>query len=96
MIDRSDGTIRAVLIVDLQYEVMAKGRVSLLLADEDSGSYWAQRSIIFHDDALAQQPTGQVGLYISDFHGLAGLPNIYCRPTTAELAAGINRFVLSS
>jgi hypothetical protein len=75
---------------------MTKARVSLLVADDFSGSHWIQRSDIFHDDALDQQPTGQVGLYFSDFVGLAGLPTTFRRPSISQLSAGIRRFVTPS
>ncbi|KAK3307709.1 uncharacterized protein B0T15DRAFT_502176 [Chaetomium strumarium] len=89
-IDSSDGKIRAVLILDLHYPDMKKAWVSLLTAD-DSASHWILYHELYHDDDLDQQPMGQVDLYLSDFVGLAGLPAAYCRPFTAELAAGIKR-----
>ncbi|KAK4098442.1 hypothetical protein N658DRAFT_518049 [Parathielavia hyrcaniae] len=89
-IDSSDGNIRAVLILDLQYPGMKKAWVSLLAAD-DSPSHWILHHELYHDDDLDQQPVGQVDLYLSDFVGLAGLSVDYCRPSTAELAAGITR-----
>ena len=88
-IDSSDGQIRAVLILDLQYPGMKKAWVSLLAADD-----WIQRHEVYHDDNLDQQPVGQVDLYLSDFIGFASLPPAYCRPSTAELAAGIRRFAV--
>ncbi|EAQ89067.1 predicted protein [Chaetomium globosum CBS 148.51] len=48
-----------------------------------------EHDLYYHD--LDQQPGGQVDLYLSDFLGSAGLPPAYCRPSTAELAAGITR-----
>jgi hypothetical protein len=75
---------------------MTKGRVSLLVADHVSGGHWIQRSEIFHDDSLHQQPTGQVGLYFSDLLGLGGVPTIFRRPSIVELSAGITKFVLPS
>ncbi|KAK4233491.1 hypothetical protein C8A03DRAFT_47977 [Achaetomium macrosporum] len=86
----SDGKIRAVLILDLQYPGMKKAWVSLLAAD-DSASHWILHHELYHDDDLDQQPVGQVDLYLSDFVGLASLPAAYCRPFTAKLAAGIKR-----
>jgi hypothetical protein len=85
-----------VVILDLQYETMTKARVSVLVGDHSAGAHWTQRFEIFHDDALNQQPTGQVGLYFSDLLGLGGLPRDFRRPTIAELSAGIKRFVLPS
>jgi hypothetical protein len=68
---------------------MKKAWVSLL------GAYgWVQHHELYHDDNLKQQPVGQVGLYLSDFAGSAGLPPAYRRPSTAELATGITRFAI--
>jgi hypothetical protein len=92
-IELSDGKIRAVIILDLQYKGMKQAWVSLLVAD-DSSARWVQHSQLFHDDNLDQQPDGHIGLYISDFLGSAGLPVVFCRPSTAELATGVSRFVL--
>jgi hypothetical protein len=91
-IDFSDGKIRVALILDLQYPDMKKAWVRLLVAD-DSSSSWVQHSQLLHDDDLVQQPVGQVDLYLSDFIGLAGVRAVFCRPSTAELAAGVSRFV---
>ncbi len=93
-IDLSDGKIRVALIIDIQYPGMKKAWVSLLAADNSSSS-WVQRSDLFYDDDLGQQqPAGHVALYLSDFVGLApGLPVAVCRPSSAEVAAGITRFV---
>ncbi|KAK4035288.1 hypothetical protein C8A01DRAFT_48494 [Parachaetomium inaequale] len=90
-IDSSDGKIQVALIIDLQYPGMKKAWVSLLAAD-DSSSSWVQHSDLFHDDHLDQQPAGQLALYLSDFVGMApGIPAALCRPSTAEVAAGITR-----
>ncbi|EAQ85494.1 predicted protein [Chaetomium globosum CBS 148.51] len=80
-IDSLDDKIQAVLILDLQYPRYEEG-----LADG-----WPLQHDLYHDDDLDQQPDGQVDLYLSDFVGSAGLPPAYCRPSTAELAAGITR-----
>jgi hypothetical protein len=91
----SDGQIRLVLIVDIQYPDKMNASVSLLVAD-DSGSNWVQHSEIFyHRDIYQQQPNGQVDLYMSDFRGHGGLPAALCRPSATEIAAGISRFVYS-
>lgn len=95
-IELSDGNIRAVLILDLQYKGTKKAWVSLLVAAENSSSRWVQHSQLFHDDHLDQQPDGQVDLYLSDFLGPAGLPAAICRPSADELAAGVSRLVLWS
>ncbi|KAH6635636.1 hypothetical protein B0J18DRAFT_407134 [Chaetomium sp. MPI-SDFR-AT-0129] len=91
-IDSSDGKIRAALIIDLQYPGMNEGRVSLLTAGDPS-STWVHHSDLFFDDNLGdQQPAGQVALYLSDFVGLApDVPPAFCRPSSAEVAAGITR-----
>ncbi|KAK4150538.1 hypothetical protein C8A00DRAFT_46103 [Chaetomidium leptoderma] len=90
-IDSSDGKIQVALILVLQYPGMKKAWVSLLAADDPSSS-WVQHSDLFHDDDLDQQPAGQVALYLSDFVGLVpGMPAALCRPSTAEVAAGITR-----
>jgi hypothetical protein len=92
-IDMSDGKIRVAVIVDLEYPDMKKGWISLLAADDsDSARHWVQHSELFHDDDLAQ-PVGQVEFYLSDFVGLAGVPAAFCRPSAAEVAAGVSRFV---
>jgi hypothetical protein len=91
--DLSDGKIQAVLILDLQYPGIKKAWVSLLV-EGDSSSDWIQHHELYHDDDLDQQPIGQVDLYLSDFIGLAGSPPAYCRPSAAELAAGITRFAV--
>lgn len=88
-IDSSDGKIRLVLILKLQYPGMKKAWVSLLGADG-----WIQHHELYYDDNLDQQPVGQVDIYLSDFIGFAGLPPAYCRPSAAELAAGITRFAI--
>ncbi|KAH6848104.1 hypothetical protein B0I37DRAFT_446234 [Chaetomium sp. MPI-CAGE-AT-0009] len=90
-IDMSDGQIGAVLILDLQYPDLAGASVSLLVADESGYSNWVQNSQLFYDDDLAQQPNGQLDLYISDFRGYTGLPAALCRPLAREVAAGVSR-----
>jgi hypothetical protein len=92
-IDSSDGKIQAVLILDLQYPGLKKAWVSLRVEDDPS-SHWIQHHELFHDDALDQQPVGQIDLYLSDLVGFGGLPAASCRPSAAELAAGITRFVV--
>ncbi|KAK4151054.1 hypothetical protein C8A00DRAFT_45679 [Chaetomidium leptoderma] len=89
-LDSSDGQIRAVLILHLQYPSMKKAWVSLLAADGSSRDQDLHFGL-YHDDDLDQQPVGQVELYLSDFLGLAVLPAYLCRPSTDELAVGITR-----
>jgi len=92
-INNTKGEIQAVFIVDMQYPTVTKATISLFVADGPEG-YWLQRRVIFYDDALEEQPIGQLGLYISDFLGVQGLPTAYCRPSAAEIATGISLFVL--
>ncbi|KAH6640621.1 hypothetical protein F5144DRAFT_609588 [Chaetomium tenue] len=86
----SDGKIQAVLIIDLEYPDLTKAWFSLLVSN-GRPDHWVCNNILYHDDNLDQQPAGQVGLYLSDFVGFAGLPASYCRPSAAELDAGITR-----
>jgi hypothetical protein len=79
----------------MQYPTATRGTVSLLTADGTKG-HWVQRSEVFHDDTSEEQPIGQLGFYISDFLGPQGLPTAFCRPSAAELAGGMLRFVPSS
>ena len=72
---------------------MVKAWVSLLVED-DSSAHWIQHHEVYYDESLDQQPVGQVDLYLSDFVGYDGLRAFYCRPSTAELAAGMTRFVV--
>lgn len=91
-LNSSDGKIRVVLIIDIQYPDMKKAWFRLLTID-DLSSPW----VLFHDDDLNldQAPTGQVALYLSDFLGLApGIPAALCRPSATEVSAGIMRFVV--
>ena len=53
---------------------------------------WLLHHELHYNDNLDQQPIGQVDLYLSDLVTFAGLPPASCRPSTAELAAGIMRF----
>lgn len=88
-IDKSDGLIRAVIILDVRYPDMKKAWVSLLTADG-----WVQYRELVHDADLDEQPVGQVDLYLSDFVDPVDLPLSYCRPSAAERDAGITRFDL--
>lgn len=89
--DMSEGKIRAVLILDLDYPDIKKAWVSLRVAGNPS-AYWVQRCELFYDDDLVQQPRGQVNLYLSDFVGEVGLPTDLCRPS--HTAATTKWFVL--
>lgn len=86
-----DGKIQAVLIIDLQYPDMKKAWVSLRTGSGPS-SHWAKDQELFYDDALGQQPAGEIGLYLSDLVGFTGLPAAAYRPSPTELASGIARF----
>ncbi len=84
--------IRVALILDVEYPTMDKAFVSLLTADGPSSGF-----NLFYDNDRPQdqQPVGQVDLYLSDFVGSASVPAAFCRPSTAELASGVARFVNS-
>lgn len=91
-INLTDGKIQAVLILNLEYPRLTEAWVSLWAANGPP-DHLIQDHVLYFDDSLdAQQPVGQVGLFLSDFVGLAGLPAAYCRPSAAELDAGITRF----
>lgn len=96
-IAHTDGDIRAVLVLNLNYPGADKAEVGLFVADtsSDEGSLgrWVLRSSTVHDDNLDEQPAGQVHLYLSDFLGRAGLPTASTRPSATELADEITRFV---
>jgi len=99
-VELSDGKIRVALHIHLEEDFydMANDMASVsVLASDGASSHWVQHAEIFYvgvDDGdldLDQQPNGHVGLYVSDFCGPAGLPTALCRPSAAELAAGISR-----
>ncbi|KAK4141193.1 uncharacterized protein C8A04DRAFT_39325 [Dichotomopilus funicola] len=90
-INLSDNNIQAVLILDLEYPDATKAWVSLLVSNGSRLNHFVHGHVLFYDDELDQQPAGRVVLYLSDFVGLAGLPAAYCRPSAAELDAGIMR-----
>ncbi|GAB1312066.1 hypothetical protein MFIFM68171_02276 [Madurella fahalii] len=80
------------MVLDAQYPNATRAKVALLVVDgATTTGTWAQYFETIYDDKLAKQPDGQLGLYISDFLGPAGLPRAFCRPSTAEAAAGISR-----
>ncbi|KAH6618358.1 hypothetical protein B0J18DRAFT_459390 [Chaetomium sp. MPI-SDFR-AT-0129] len=86
-LNSSDGKIEVVLIIDIQYPDMKKAWFRLLTTDDLSAPW-----VLFYDDDITQQPTGQVALYLSDFIGLIpGVPPPFCRPSAIEVAAGITR-----
>jgi len=86
------------IVLDAEYEGLGKARVSLVAADGNgdngdtgaNGFHWEKRGEVFHsdDDTEEQHISGELGFYLSDFLGTAGLPAAYCRPP-----AGISRSV---
>lgn len=86
------GKIHAALALDALYPTGEKVTVALRVAD-GADSTWVHYFEPIYDDSLVEQPNGQVGLYVSDFLGSAGLPMALCRPLAAERAAGIARYV---
>lgn len=116
-IQGSDGGIRAVLVVDIDYPTADKATVGLCVADTSSSDeandkdddsdnassrpVWVQQASVFYrssgyseEEQPMEQPIGQVSLYLSDFLGSGNnLSAAFCRPTTAELAANVTRFV---
>ncbi len=93
---QSQNRITTVLIVKIQ---ATRATISLLVADvSPQQPRWAHREDVFYDDQLdGQQPVGQVALYPSDLlsPGLP-VPSAFSRPTAAEAAAGVVRYVLLS
>ncbi len=89
----SGGKISTVIWIDVQYRDGEWATVSLLVAGSQPGSVrWVFRQKTFHDDKLGRdQPTGEIGLYASDFLTRAGLPLALCRPTDEEIEAGLSR-----
>ncbi|KAK3363703.1 hypothetical protein B0T25DRAFT_444928, partial [Lasiosphaeria hispida] len=79
-IQKSDGKIRVVLIIDAHYPNLRKATVSLLVADDGGGFHWHLNRKVIHDDRLHRQPSGKVKFYLSDFLGPEGLPIDFCRP----------------
>jgi hypothetical protein len=93
-IDCAEGEIQAAMAFNAQYPNATRAKVALLVVDGATTGTWAQDFETFYDDKLVKQPDGQLGLYISDFLGPAGLMPAFCRPSTSEVAAGVSRFVL--
>jgi len=87
-VHKGGGMIHAVFILDAEYPDLTKATISLLVADDDGGSYWELYREVIHDDHLHQQPSRQVEFYLSDFLGPNGLPADFCRPPV-----GTSRFV---
>ena len=72
---------------------MKKAWVSLRVGGGPS-RHWVKDHELFYDDALDQQPAGEIELYVSDLVGFTGLPAADCRPSTTELATGITKFAV--
>jgi len=92
-VECAEGEIQAAIVLDAQYPKANKAKVALLVADGTTAGTWVRYFETIYDDNLVEQPEGDVGLYISDFLGPAGLPTAFCRPSAAETAAGVQRFV---
>lgn len=92
-IECAEGEIQAAIIIDAQYPKATRAKFALRVADGTTTGAWIRYFEPIYDDDLVKQPEGDVGLYISDFLGPAGLPTTFCRPSAAETAAGIQRFV---
>jgi hypothetical protein len=95
-IEAAEGEIRAVAAFKIQYPGAKWVTVSLRVADGTTTGAWMQHFDTIYDEKLPRQPDGQLDLYISDFIGAAQLPTDFCRPSAAELAAGVVRSVFFS
>ncbi|KAK0655489.1 hypothetical protein B0T16DRAFT_304411, partial [Cercophora newfieldiana] len=90
-IECAEGGIQAALLLKVQYPKANWAKVALRIADGTAAGAWAHFFDTIHDDNLAEQPEGEVGLYLSDFIGPADLPAAFCRPSAAETIAGVQR-----
>ncbi|KAK3363163.1 hypothetical protein B0T25DRAFT_491617 [Lasiosphaeria hispida] len=90
-IECAEGDIQATIVLDVQYPRANRAKVALRVADGTTAGTWVRNFETIYDDDLVKQPEGEVGLYISDFLGPAGLPTAFCRPSAAETAAGVQR-----
>lgn len=72
------------LVTDANYPRLNKGRVGLVAADEknSAGFRWERRGDVFFSDH-AGPVDGEVGFYLSDVVGAAGLPAAHCRPSVS-------------
>ena len=88
----------AVLIIKIEYPRATWATVSLLVT-EDGEPRWVQRNELFYADPATDgdpQPAGQVDLYASDLCSPKKPVSLaFRRPTSAEAAAGIVRYVFS-
>ncbi|KAK4151194.1 hypothetical protein C8A00DRAFT_36168 [Chaetomidium leptoderma] len=75
-----------------QYIEKSDGKIRVaLILDLQYPGMKKSAELFYNDDLLDQQPDGHVGLYISDFLGLASLPAAFRRPSTAESGSGVSR-----
>ncbi len=95
---RAAGLSTAILIIKMEYPTATWATVSLLVADRGEPA-WVHRNELFYADPTTDenaQPAGQVDFYLSDFLSRQETPaSELCRPTDAEAAAGIVRYVFS-
>lgn len=91
-IECTESKIRATIVFKAQYPDAKWATIALRVADGSATGSWVQYFDTIYDVKLPEQPGGQLGLYVSDFIGPAGLPTEFCRPSAAELAAGISRY----
>jgi len=96
-IECAEGEIQAVIVLDAQYPKANRAKVALRVTDgttaDTTAGTWVRYFETIYDDDLVEQPEGEIGLYVSDFVGPAGLPTALCRPSAAETVAGVQRFV---
>ncbi|KAK3363824.1 hypothetical protein B0T25DRAFT_442771 [Lasiosphaeria hispida] len=90
--DCAEGEIQAAIALDTQYPKATWAKVALRVVDgATTTGTWVQDFETLYDDKLVEQSDGQLGLYISEFLGPAGLMPAFCRPSTSEVAAGVSR-----
>lgn len=86
----SGGKIQAVLVIDAGFPAMRKATASLYVAGG-----WAPFAAVFYQEDLVEQPTGHIGLFVSDLvAGEPALPPSLSRPSPGERSAGASRYVL--
>ncbi|KAH6628189.1 hypothetical protein F5144DRAFT_492561 [Chaetomium tenue] len=90
-VELTGGKIEAAVALNGQYPSGRSAQVALRVVDGATTGTWVQYFDTVYDEDCATQPDGQLGLYISDFLGPAGLPVNFCRPSTAERASGVSR-----
>ncbi|KAK5651280.1 hypothetical protein OQA88_12624 [Cercophora sp. LCS_1] len=84
-IKSSGGKIRAVIVFNINYPKANKVTVSLVTADNSipGGHHWLQYAEILYSDNTEEQAIGQIDP--------ADLPASFCRPSAAEVNAGVQR-----